>query len=119
MTSLRFLTDIAQSAAGLERIRENTHRMLLDIGELEGQQMEEKAKAQAPWVDRTGDARRTIKGWAQEQDEDTVCIGLSGFMSYSPVLELGYEGRYAVLEPVVSDSLYEFADMIADAFAGI
>lgn len=65
-------------------------------------EMEGYAKQNAPWTDRTGNARRTMSGFIMQADEDTLLIGVAGHMSYSPNLELYYGGRYAILLPTVN-----------------
>ena len=62
--------------------------------------MEAEARRDAPWQDRSGQARRSIKGVAGREGDVIVC-GVSGGMAYSPALELADEGRGAVLGPVV------------------
>ncbi len=64
-------------------------------------EMETSAKQNAPWTDRTGNARRTLAGFVRQTGEDTLLIGIAGHMSYSPKLELYYNGRYAILLPTV------------------
>ena len=64
-------------------------------------EMEGYAKQNAPWTDRTGNARRTLDGFVAQADEDNILIGVAGHMPYSPKLELFYGGRYAILMPTV------------------
>lgn len=62
--------------------------------------MEGDAKENAPWIDRTGDARRSLQGdfgW----EGDKVVITLSGNMDYSVYLELAYGKKYAILKPTI------------------
>ena len=64
-------------------------------------EMEGSAKLNAPWTDRTGNARRTLAGFVKQTDADTLLIGIAGHMPYSPMLELYYNGRFAILVPTV------------------
>lgn len=64
-------------------------------------EMEAYAKQNAPWTDRTGNARRTLSGFVLQQDENTMLVGIAGHMYYSPDLEMRYGGRYAILGPTV------------------
>ena len=73
--------------------------------------MEHYAKRNAPWTDRTGNARRTLTGFVVSEDEDTMLIGLAGMMHYSPKLELNYGGRYAIIVP----TLDSYAPRLMDA----
>ena len=65
------------------------------------EEMEAYAKQNAPWTDRTGNARRTLSGFVMQEDESTLLIGLAGHMPYSPQLELNYAGKYKIILPTV------------------
>lgn len=62
--------------------------------------MEAEAKQNAPWTDRTSNARNSIQGdfgWHGSK----AAITLSGNMDYSPYLELAHEKKYAILKPTI------------------
>jgi len=63
--------------------------------------MESDAKRDAPWTDRTGNARRTMEGFVLTDEDNNPLIGIAGHMSYSPDLELRHGRRYAILVPTV------------------
>lgn len=62
--------------------------------------LEAEAKRDAPWTDRTGLARQTIRG-ASGWEGGKLRTGVTGNMEYSPYLEFAREGRDAVLYPTV------------------
>jgi len=62
--------------------------------------MEGEAKSNAPWTDRTGNARNSIQGNFGWQGNKAV-ITLSGNMDYSVYLELAHEKKYAILKPTI------------------
>jgi len=62
--------------------------------------MEAEAKKNAPWTDRTGNARNSIRGDFGWQGNKAV-ITLSGNMYYSVYLELAYQKKYAILKPTI------------------
>ena len=62
--------------------------------------MEGEAKKNAPWTDRTGNARNSIQGDFGWQGNKAV-ITLGGNMDYSVWLELAYEKKYAILKPTI------------------
>lgn len=63
------------------------------------------AKQNAPWEDRTGDARRLLDVDVQE-DADTVVIQLYHQVEYGLWLEVIQSGRFAIIMP----TLEKFAD---------
>lgn len=58
--------------------------------------LEESAKANAPWTDRTGNARQTLFS-VREAEREVVRIWLSHGMEYGKWLELCNAGTYAVV----------------------
>lgn len=70
------------------------------VGQNAAARMEAEAKRNAGWTDRTGLARQTITGFSGWQGKK-LRMGVSGNMEYSAYLELGHEGRFAVLRPTL------------------
>lgn len=104
-----------------------------------GKKMSGEAKKNAKWTDRTGNARQTIDGGFKWQDENKCAAYVAGNMEYSPYLELshtkgtrsdsevgmevgpsfsqlelGNEGKYAVLRPTVRKLTPEFVAGMAN-----
>lgn len=104
-----------------------------------GKKMEGYAKANAPWTDRTGNARQTMQGGFKWNDGDKCAAYISGNMEYSPYLELAHakgkstdnevgmevapsfeqlelanEGKYAILRPTVRKLTPEFVKGMAN-----
>lgn len=71
------------------------------FGETAGKDLEAKAKAKAPWTDRTGNARNTIQGGFQWSGENGV-IYISGNVDYFQYLELYHQKRWAILWPTIT-----------------
>lgn len=63
-------------------------------------QLEAYAKANAPWTDRTGNARQSLFT-ATEIARDMVTLYLSHGMEYGVFLELCNSGRYAIVLPTL------------------
>ena len=68
--------------------------------------MEGEAKINAPWTDRTGNARNSIRGDFGWQGSKAV-ITLSGNMDYSVWLELAHGKKYAILKPTIDKNTPE------------
>jgi hypothetical protein len=68
--------------------------------------MEVDAKRNAPWTDRTSNARNSIQGSFGWKNRKLV-ITLSGNMDYSVWLELANDKRYAILYPTIQKNAPE------------
>ena len=62
--------------------------------------LENQAKQNAPWTDRTGHARQRLTGDASEVEKGWQ-IELSQGVDYGIYLELAHEKRFAILQPTV------------------
>lgn len=62
--------------------------------------MEGAAKKDAPWIDRTSNARNTIQG-TFKWEGNKAKIELSGNVDYFKYLELANGKKYAVLVPTI------------------
>jgi hypothetical protein len=68
---------------------------------------EQIAQETAPWIDRTGDARKLLKGYVID-DGEALGIGLIHRVKYGPHLERDGDGKYSVLKPTVESLRTEF-----------
>lgn len=71
-------------------------------------QLEGRAKAAAPWTDRTGNARNGLFG-STEVKGNEVKIRLGHSMEYGIFLELANDGRFAVLKKTVDAAIPEIS----------
>lgn len=76
-------------------------------------EMQSYAKENAPWTDRTGRARRTLTGFCERSQNDFK-IGVMGMMPYSPRLELGFSGKYAILTPTLDKYAFEIYTSVSE-----
>lgn len=94
----------------LREIRERAPEVISEVGFAIAKDLEYTAKKNAPWTDRTGNARRTMEGFEGFESSDLYYITLCGKMHYSPELEMNYGGRYAIILPTMferEDNIYE------------
>lgn len=116
---MRLRLDTDGFFAGLEGFRRKTLASVAACGADSARMMEAFAKHSAPWTDRTGNARATLRGvsgWggpAGNASDTTFTVGVEGQMPYSVYLELGFDGRFSVLSPTV----HHFAPDILLGFA--
>jgi len=77
------------------------HRGVLAIAKSYAPEIENWMKANAPWTDRTGNARQTLYTEVQQIVQSVVEIILSHGVGYGVYLELCNAGRYAIIDPAI------------------
>jgi len=83
------------------------HRAALGLyADTAAKKMEREAKANAPWTDRTTNARQSLAG-SSGWDGNKLKVVLSGGMDYSVYLELAHEKKYAILKPTIDKNTSE------------
>ena len=98
MGNFRF--DASKLIQGLAE-REIKLRASLNLyGDTVAKKMEAYAKSNRRWQDRTGDARKRLKG-NSEPWGNGVRVSISHNVSYGVYLEMCNERRYAILKPTV------------------
>lgn len=109
-----FLLDLLKAINALLAIQNATYGQIVQGGHAAAEELELYAKQHAPWHDRTGNARRTLEGFCVD-NAATISIGVCGNMPYSPNLEMGFHGRYAVLMPTIEMHSIYLLDMVRAA----
>ena len=81
--------------------------------------MEAYSRQNAPWTDRTGNARSGLFGVV---DEDiargivTIYLAHGHTIHYGMALELGYGGKYAIIMPTIEQHLPELKRLLDGIF---
>lgn len=86
--------------AGLSTMPTKMDVMVKMFAETSALGMQNDAREQARWTDRTGDARKRIKG-AVFKTNKGFRIELAHGVDYGLWLELANEKKYAIVEPIV------------------
>jgi hypothetical protein len=77
---------------------------VVQLAEYEAAQLENDSKRNAPWTDRTGNARNSIYGLVQEENGEVEIVhGIN--IEYGKYLETKNEGRYRIIKPTVDEAL--------------
>jgi len=97
------MTGEAAVIARLSSWVQNFETALETICDQQAIQAEQDMKNNAPWIDRTANARNSLGGTTSFTKEEKKII-LRGGMPYSPRLELDYQGRYAVIYPTAQET---------------
>lgn len=80
-----------------ERLADVPYRVALYYEPL----IQNAAKQDGPWVDRTGNARQALRARAVRLGRGKAAVYLYHGVDYGVHLELGYQGRYAVILPTL------------------
>lgn len=97
---LKFELDVKEVEQRIDKLKsvfEGAVEILCSNG---AQKMEGYAKEHRPWKDRTGDARRRLKG-SWEKVSEGYKIQIAHGVNYGVWLEFAHERRYAILKPTV------------------
>lgn len=70
--------------------------------------MEDWAKENAKWINRTGNARKGLKATVDWEDYFNLVVTMSHKVDYGPWLELCYSGNYSILKPAIDRYKDEF-----------
>lgn len=99
---------------GLNNVLRNLNTYVTDVvKELESvssdyaKAMQVYAKANRPWTDRTGNARRGLFGYVLSEPT-RIRTRIAHQVHYGVYLELGFQGRFAILQPTVSHYIAEY-----------
>lgn len=72
--------------------------------------MEQWAKANAKWTDRSSNARQFLKATVTWKNSNELMIAMSHHVDYGVYLELCNEGRYAILEQTIQEFAPQFRE---------
>lgn len=64
-------------------------------------EIEAHMKAEAIWIDRTGNARQSLSAEVEQATQDMVEIVLAHGVEYGIFLELAHGGAYAIIAPTI------------------
>ena len=77
--------------------------------------LEAEAKLNAPWIDRTGLARKGLHGGAERDGTDLVIyVAHSKNIPYGIYLELANAGKYAILKPTIERNLERIKQVLKE-----
>lgn len=92
-------------------------RAVLVVADKNGQAMQNYARKEAPWTDRTGNARTGIF-YVIEEKPSSVIIYLAHSVEYGIYLELAMAGRYEIIWPTILLALARIQADLKEVLAG-
>ncbi len=87
--------------AGVERFVKMLDNGIILVFELYAPQIEGDMKEDAPWDDRTGNARQTLKCFWYQVEDGVLALVAKQQMDYGVWLELKNGGRFAIVLPTL------------------
>jgi len=93
----------AQQATRALEIRLNDfNKKLATLVEYEAAQIENQSKQNAPWTDRTGNARNTIYAFVEQNGKNLELLHGIG-VEYGKYLETSNQGKFRIIKPTIDD----------------
>ena len=92
-----------------EQMQAKTRAALQIIADTAVKSMEQYAKTNAKWTDRTGNARQRLKG-STRWEQDALIAAISHNVDYGMWLELCHEKKYAILEEALNSQAQNLLD---------
>lgn len=118
-TGIRWVRPPSELAAAVERYGDQVWIAVTAVAQYIATKMQNEAKANAPWTDRTGNARSGLFGTAEydaAQKIVTIFLSHGATINYGVSLELAHGGAYAILMRTIETNLPELQDMLQDLF---
>lgn len=85
---------------------------LLMLMQTAATKMETWAKQNAPWTDRTGQARQRLTGQAYWENPNIVVAAIAHQVDYGIWLELAHQRKYAILEKTLEEHRGEIEEAV-------
>lgn len=105
-------------SANIPKYGQRVQWAVYQLGLMYAAKFETYAKENAPWTDRTANARQGLHSWVEVQDNGTVRVFLSHSMEYGVHLETRGGGRWAIIFPTIEAHLDEIQKNVRDLFKG-
>lgn len=119
-TGIRWVRPPDELATAIERYGDRVLQTVAAIAQYTATAMQNDAKANAPWTDRTGNARTGLFGTSEADfAKKVVTIYLSHgvAINYGVWLELAGSGRYSVVMKTMQAHYEPLMQMLREAFA--
>lgn len=95
-----FKLDVSELEDNLEEVEQRARQAILMYAKTGALTLQNYARRNAPWTDRTAHARQRLEATAEEIPNGAK-ITLAHGVDYGIWLELAHEKRYAIIEPTI------------------
>ena len=103
---------------GIRQFEFKTRQGMIEFAEEFAKELQQYAQTQAPWNDRTGDARGGLEA-AADSEGDIIGIQLYHTVDYGIWLEVRWSGQYAVILPSIERKGPDLLDKMKRMMDGI
>jgi len=117
---IRWTTPPSELAAAVERYGDRVLQAVAAVAQYVATQMQNQAQADAPWTDRTGNARTGIFGTSEADFAAhvvTIYLSHGATIDYGIWLELANSGSYAVIMRTMEAHYETLMQMLREVFA--
>lgn len=95
-TSIRWEGD-EQVARNMRQYGDSVRQAMFQLGQRWTAQFEAEAKSEAPWTDRTANARQTLHAYPEWIERNALALYLSHGVAYGIYLETRNAGQYGIV----------------------
>ena len=117
---IRWTTPPSELATAIERYGDRVLTAVAAVAQRVATEMQNQAKADAPWTDRTGNARTGIFGTSEADFAAhvvTIYLSHGATISYGVWLELANSGSYAVIMRTMESHYESLMQLLREIFA--
>lgn len=117
---IRWSTPPSALADAIDRYGDRVLQAVAAIAQYVATEMQNDAKANASWTDRTGNARTGLFGTSEAdfaQKVVTIYLSHGAVIDYGRWLELANSGRYAIIMRTMQAHYEPLMQMLREAFA--
>lgn len=86
---------------GLKGLDGTMKRNIYQVLRFHEPKISSRAKSNAPWTDRTGNARNGLSATTRKESENVYALILYHTVSYGIWLEVARAGKYAIIMPTI------------------
>lgn len=117
---IRWQRPPSELATAIERYGDRVLTTVAAIAQYTATQMQNEAKANAPWTDRTGNARTGLFGTSEADFASkvaTIYLSHGATINYGVWLELSASGKYSCIMKVMQSHYEPLMQMLREAFS--
>jgi len=117
---IRWSTPPSELATAVERYGDRVLQAVAAVAQRVATEMQNQAQADAPWTDRTGNARTGIFGTSEADFAAhvvTIYLSHGATISYGVWLELAASGKWGVIMRTMESHYEPLMQMLREAFA--